>query len=307
MDGPAAPRKRPWELHAIACLFLIAIGAAASMGTLGRNPGPEQLIAFAGMTFSQIGLFRGSRLAWRSTLVGFGVLTVGTFAESARLVSKYGLIAHWKLLLAYGETALCSATFGLLLSLRLRRAIPPPAAPLAEDLPAFHALLKVAAPIVFLLAGLFSMATPLIFSTGRNYSERYSSSSIRTMASAEADFRANDRDWNHFNDFWTGDVAGLYGIVPAKLTDEEKERYKTLSFLMPDNDGTTPIKLIELSTALADGNPIANAYPPVNGVFGTAAPKGEGWYAALRADRSVSPPEPYGMRNTTRFGFIAYS
>ena len=56
MDGPPAPRKRPWELHAITCLFLIAIGAAVWMGTLRpSNSKPEHLIAFAGMTFTLIG------------------------------------------------------------------------------------------------------------------------------------------------------------------------------------------------------------------------------------------------------------
>jgi hypothetical protein len=240
------------------------------------------------MTFSLIGLFRGSRIAWWATLGAFGFLTVVTFVESAKMVSKYGFVAHRKLFLGYGEVALCLVPVALLLSLRLRRAIPPPAAPLVEDLPAFHAVLKVAAPIVFVLAALFSLATPLLFSTGRRHGERYASTCLKTLASAEADFRANDRDWNQVNDFWSGDVAGLYGIVPAR-------------------GEATPIKLIDLSVALADGHPIRNLYPPVNEVYGRSVPMSGAWFAALRADRSVSPPETYGVRNTSRFGFIAYS
>jgi len=43
--------------------------------------------------------------------------------------------------------------------------------------------------------------------------ERSASSAILSLAQAEADFRANDRDWNGILDFWTGDVAGLYSVI----------------------------------------------------------------------------------------------
>src|SRR5436190_232031 len=40
--------------------------------------------------------------------------------------------------------------------------------------------------------------------------ERSASSSLKTLATAEADFKANDRDGNGLKDFWVGDVSGLY-------------------------------------------------------------------------------------------------
>ena len=60
------------------------------------------------------------------------------------------------------------------------------------------------------------------------------------MASAEADFRANDRDGNRIQDFWTGDVAQLYGMRSVGSTEM--------------------IKLIEISLAGANfNNPVGVA------------------------------------------------
>jgi hypothetical protein len=42
--------------------------------------------------------------------------------------------------------------------------------------------------------------------------ERNASTALAILVSAESDFRANDRDWNHIQDYWTGDVAGLYYV-----------------------------------------------------------------------------------------------
>jgi hypothetical protein len=281
--------KRPWELHAIVCVFLIAVGASVALGHFHPSRSKvEHLVGLAGMTFSLIGLFRGSRIAWWASTAAFAFLTVVTTFESAELVRRYGFIAHHKLVAGYVAVAFSSATFGLLLCLMLRGALPPRAAPLVEDLPAFHALLKFLAPIVFVVAAIFSLATPILFESRRHSTERTTSTGVKVLASAEADFRANDRDGNGVNDFWTADVAGLYGIVPSA------------------ENGATPIKLIELSTALADGNPVPDLYPPMDR-YGLPAPQAGAWFATLRADRSVTPAETYGVRNTSKFGFVAYA
>ena len=39
----------------------------------------------------------------------------------------------------------------------------------------------------------------------------------QTPKGAEVDFRGNDRDWNHVNDFWTSNVAGLYTMTSAQV------------------------------------------------------------------------------------------
>ena len=80
--------------------------------------------------------------------------------------------------------------------------------------------------------------------------------SIKTLTSAQADFRANDRDANGKHEFRRGDVAGLYALSGM--------------------DGQ-PIKLIELSVALADAAPLT----PMSG-FGTTRPTNDYWFRAIR-------------------------
>src|SRR5213592_4255451 len=57
---------------------------------------------------------------------------------------------------------------------------------------------------------------------------------LKTLTSAQADFRAGDRDANGVEDFWVKDVAGLY-TTPG--VDKQQ------------------IRLIELKLALADEHP----------------------------------------------------
>lgn len=66
--------------------------------------------------------------------------------------------------------------------------------------------------------------------------ERPASAALKTIASAQADFRGNDRDADGVPQFWRGDVAGLYGVVPKGSTEM--------------------IKLIEISIASADDRPV---------------------------------------------------
>jgi hypothetical protein len=97
---------------------------------------------------------------------------------------------------------------------------------------------------------------------------------LRWLAAAEADFRGNDRDGNGVQDYWTGDVAGLYQWG-----------------------------LIDQATAMADLRPLNPLVPspvPADGYF----------YLALDVDASVDPPEPYrqgtgGTRHPAKFGFLA--
>jgi type II secretory pathway pseudopilin PulG len=113
----------------------------------------------------------------------------------------------------------------------------------------------------------------------RASNERNASISLKTLSSAEADFRANDRDGNGVQDFWTGDVAGLYrwGLIERGVAEADT---RPLNPLVP--------------------NPI-----PFRGYY----------YEVLRLDNSVTPPEAYGqdtdkksgkVHNVNRFGFVAY-
>ncbi len=137
--------------------------------------------------------------------------------------------------------------------------------------------------------------------------ERNASTSLKTLTSAEADFRANDRDWNHINDFWTADVKGLYTLTSCAVKGAL-------------NDATDPaIKLIDLTVAGADAD---STFYPAGGenvpfaTFGVPGVKSGYWYAALLTDRSQKPESPYKVdtggttnmgkvHNTLRFGFAA--
>jgi hypothetical protein len=86
--------------------------------------------------------------------------------------------------------------------------------------------------LAFLLLALI-IAVPGFLASSRASNHRNACASLKTIPSAEADFRANDRDDNKVNDFWVGDVSRLYYL-------EVQGR---------------PIKLIERSVADADGSP----------------------------------------------------
>jgi hypothetical protein len=125
--------------------------------------------------------------------------------------------------------------------------------------------------------------------------ERTAAVSLKTLASAEADFRANDRDGNQVNDFWTGDVAGLYTVKPAGSNE--------------------PIKLIDLGVAAADAAPLGDGEELSQVVEREA--KGGYYFRVMTQDNSGSNPEPYqkdtGGRQSrgkvyhpSQFGFCAY-
>jgi hypothetical protein len=59
--------------------------------------------------------------------------------------------------------------------------------------------------------------------------------SLRGLCTAQEEFRRVDADRNGVQDYWRGDVAGLYTLAP----------------------GGTPLRYIELSTALADRRPLS--------------------------------------------------
>jgi hypothetical protein len=279
--GPASPPRRPWEPHALVCLFLLALGLVLKPDDVEE----VHLAGIAGVTVCMIGLFRRNHVAWWATTFAFALMMVLAAWGSIELASRYGFRAHRLLLQAHAQTAFWAVAFGLLLSFRIRGALAVPVEPLWEDLPSFRRVVIVFAPVLFILAALFSLTTIAFVATRRYSGERYASTTLKTISTAEADFRANDRDWNHVNDFWTRDIGGLWGIVPSN----EKE----------------PIKLIELSAAAADSDPVKGAYPSVPA---EPSPKAGAWFVGLIEDRSEVPPLRYRDPEvrTSRFGFLCF-
>lgn len=158
--------------------------------------------------------------------------------------------------------------------------------------------------VIAIIAIIAAIAIPGLLQSQRASNERNASASLKTIATAEADFRSNDRDGNHVNDFWTADVEGLYTVYPNGGTP------------------TSIIKLIELSVAGADASTIAPAGGNANdgAVNGTAAlanpqPKAGYWYLALQHDASSTVVVNYNTStvnggaaryNSSAFGFTAW-
>lgn len=152
---------------------------------------------------------------------------------------------------------------------------------------------------------------PGYFCSGRASNERNHTTSLKTLASAEADFRANDRDWNHVNDFWTADVKGLYTMTSTAVVGAT-----------PVGTTDPSIKLIELSLAKADAD---DAFHSAGGenvpltTFALPMAKAGYWYSALKSDLSTTPATPYAqetegihprpmgrVHNEWRFGFLSF-
>jgi prepilin-type N-terminal cleavage/methylation domain-containing protein len=161
--------------------------------------------------------------------------------------------------------------------------------------------------VIAIIAIIAAIAVPGLLASQRASNERNASASLKTLATAENDFRTNDRDGNHVNDFWTNDLAGLFSISPPGATS------------------SAAIKLIDITLAGADTNPPATISWTASGTpapstetaitsFILSSPKAGYWYYALVSDRSQSSPTgvPYktetdgsgsSLHNGTMFGF----
>ena len=135
-----------------------------------------------------------------------------------------------------------------------------------------------------LLALLGLLAVPGFCYTPRASNERGAPAMLKTLAAAEANFRANDRDGNKVQDFWTGDVSGLWS----------------------EGGGGVPAQLISRATAEADARPLK---PLVK----TPVPWAGYLFVVLKRDDSTG--ETYQtdtdgsgrkVRHTSKFGFCAY-
>jgi hypothetical protein len=154
--------------------------------------------------------------------------------------------------------------------------------------------LLVAVGIIAILVGIIGVLVgviliPGLFASNPRSNEWNASSTLKTLAAAEADFRTNDRDGNKVKDFWTGDVSGLYYPQTA--------------------DTKIPLKLIEQDAADADAKPLF-LLPK-----GTVAKSGYLYYALDRYETIPGPGGEYKVdtdksgrkvHNEKMFAFYAY-
>ncbi len=163
--------------------------------------------------------------------------------------------------------------------------------------------------LLVILLAIMALAVPGYLSSARASHERGASTTLKTFSTAEAEFRANDKDWNRVNDFWTADVKGLYTMTSAAKPGA------------PGDAVDPAIKLIELTAAAADADgsffPAAGENMPLR-VFSSPSVRNGYWYAALTFDLSVSgkestfrkdtggTPSMGSCHNTSKFGFVAF-
>jgi len=166
--------------------------------------------------------------------------------------------------------------------------------------------------VIAIIAIIAAIAIPGLLSSQRASNERSASTSLKTLSTAEADFRANDRDWNHVNDFWTFNVSDLYTMTSAAVT----------GFTGANSTADPAIKLIELSVASADSDSsttVPGGECAALSTFAVAAAKAGYWYCALTNDMSVAgsadqtykqdtsgQPTMGTIHNTSKFGFLAF-
>ena len=152
--------------------------------------------------------------------------------------------------------------------------------------------------VIVIIAIIAAIAIPALLASQRASNERNASASLKTVATAEADFHANDRDGDKLQNFWVGDVAGLYCI--------------------PTGTTTVPNKLIEISIASADIDDDGSLYASDITSFATIGPKAGYWYQVLISDASSGTAVAYGSAggsgggatgnnfNNSAFGFLAF-
>jgi prepilin-type N-terminal cleavage/methylation domain-containing protein len=99
--------------------------------------------------------------------------------------------------------------------------------------------------VIAIIAVIAAIAIPGLLAAQRSSNERNASTSLKTLTTAEADFRSNDRDGNRSMDFWTADVYALYGMIGITGS----------STTAPGDSSSAAniIKLLEPSLAGADG------------------------------------------------------
>ena len=152
-----------------------------------------------------------------------------------------------------------------------------------------------------------SIAVPGLLSSQRASNERKRVTNLKILVSAEADFRANDRDGNGVNDFWTADVKGLHTMTSAAVR----------------GSADPTIKLVPCPLAAADGDDTFHSAGGENlqlSKFSPSDPLDGYWFMALVTDKSpeILPAErgykadtkgtpPMGaVHNMSRFGFVVF-
>ncbi len=163
--------------------------------------------------------------------------------------------------------------------------------------------------VIAIIAIIAAIAIPGLLAAQRSSNERNASASLKTLATAETDFRSNDRDRDRVIHFWVGNVYGLFALCPTTNGSATPTGTSV--------DNTLMIKLIEPSLAQADGNCTGTTIGCVTvaAAVGAMSPKANYVYRAF-AQYQTTGLADYGTIggipawgnnfNGGKFGFIAF-
>src|ERR1043165_6336621 len=125
--------------------------------------------------------------------------------------------------------------------------------------------------VIGIIGVIAAIAIPGLLAAMRSANERSATTPLKTLSTSEADFRTNDRDWNHVNDFWCFNVCGLYTMTNTAVAGHAGAQ----------TTADPAIKLIELSVASADSTsliaPTTTDYAGLS-TFAVASPKAGYWH-----------------------------
>ena len=166
--------------------------------------------------------------------------------------------------------------------------------------------------VIAIIAVIAAIAIPGLLAAQRSSNERNASTSLKTITTAEADFRSNDRDGNRAMDFWTADVYALFGMIGVTGS----------STAIPADSATASshVKLLEPSLAGADGltqqalygnvefgPAIVNGSPKAGYIFRALHNEVTGGASTTLLNDTDGTGQFYGLcHDVDRFGFIAF-
>lgn len=119
--------------------------------------------------------------------------------------------------------------------------------------------------------------------------EKETETALRWMGSIQVTYKTSDFRQKMINDYWTADVAGLYYLIPS--------------------GSTTPIRMIEPSVALADGNTdmtdVQTTYAPPTPPHESKPRFGYWFQMQSKYENEFLKPVSYGRTHVDRFSIVA--
>lgn len=151
-----------------------------------------------------------------------------------------------------------------------------------------------------------SMGLPSLVAAQRTNNERNASASLRSLATAQRDFRENDRDGNGVVDYWTADIAGLSIVRP--IEEDGSPSPQALRLILPSlagADGDFAFACSEYTARMERAQRPFCGFQSNQGYFFRAARTDGIGHPPLRDDTD-DLPQFGAVHNRDRFAMMTY-